>query len=137
MGHLLASRFHSLLHQTQKMAAIASMQLAPVAVARPTVARSTKTTKMCAGLQAAPKGLPALFGKASAEQKFAAVARKSRVVQSRKATALQATSSMEVFEVANMVKEITQTSVTMFFITMIGLAVGFVLLRVEAIVEEN
>merc|ERR1711966_322778 len=107
MGHLLASRFHSLLHQTQKMAAIASMQLAPVAVARPTVARSTKTTKMCAGLQAAPKGLPALFGKASAEQKFAAVARKSRAVQSRNATtALQATSSMEVFEVANMVKEI-------------------------------
>jgi hypothetical protein len=120
------------------MAAIASVSLAPVAVARPTVARSTKATKMCAGLSAAPKGLPALFGKASAEQKFAAVARKSRAVQSRKATtALQATSSMEVFEVANMVKEITQVSVVMFFITLIGLAIGFVLLRVEAIVEEN
>jgi hypothetical protein len=44
---------------------------------------------------------------------------------------------MEVAEIGAISSEIAKVSVIMFIITLIGLAIGFVLLRVEAIVESD
>ena len=63
--------------------------------------------------------------------KFAAPA-----VKAHKARAMTTTASaLPVAEGAAMVPEIASVAVTCFAITLVGLAVGFVLLRVESAVE--
>eukprot|EP00239_Pterosperma_sp_CCMP1384_P008353 CAMPEP_0197852694 /NCGR_PEP_ID=MMETSP1438-20131217/21228_1 /TAXON_ID=1461541 /ORGANISM="Pterosperma sp., Strain CCMP1384" /LENGTH=122 /DNA_ID=CAMNT_0043466855 /DNA_START=91 /DNA_END=459 /DNA_ORIENTATION=- len=122
------------------MASVASMNLCkPVAIVQKRSAKGPTVRGV------APKavGLPSLSVKPTTQQSFNALARSTR---SRKQTsALQATSSMdmvvpaaqEIAQVANMGEEISQVAVTMTFIVLIGLVVGFVLLRVEAVVEDN
>eukprot|EP00884_Botryococcus_braunii_P021132 jgi/Botrbrau1/7702/Bobra.0159s0138.2 len=55
----------------------------------------------------------------------------------RSTTALQSTSAMEVFQLAGEGGEIAGVAAIMFAITLVGLAFGFVLLRVESLVEEG
>merc|ERR1711966_120664 len=114
---------------------VSACSLAPVA-ARAVAPRTTRSTSRVVAMKGAA-GLPALFSKPTAEQKFAAIAKSSRTVSSRRATALQASASAEIFEVANIGAEIAQYASICFGITLVGLAVGFVLLRVEAITEES
>mmetsp|Transcript_47408 Transcript_47408/g.90522 ORF Transcript_47408/g.90522 Transcript_47408/m.90522 type:complete len:120 (-) Transcript_47408:102-461(-) len=118
------------------MAAITASCIAPVTRVNATTARPARATRMM-GMKATPQGLPALFGKATVDEQFASMARSTRTVSARRATALQSTASMEVMELANMASEISTVATTCFGITLVGLAIGFVLLRVEAIVEES
>eukprot|EP00240_Pyramimonas_obovata_P011237 CAMPEP_0118927698 /NCGR_PEP_ID=MMETSP1169-20130426/5118_1 /TAXON_ID=36882 /ORGANISM="Pyramimonas obovata, Strain CCMP722" /LENGTH=121 /DNA_ID=CAMNT_0006869521 /DNA_START=82 /DNA_END=447 /DNA_ORIENTATION=+ len=121
------------------MAAITAS--APVACVA-SVQAAAKTSRSAAparmmGMKSA-KGLPALFVKPTSAQKFGAMARSARkVTSSRKVQTNASMVPMEVAEVANLSAEIAQTSVICFIITLVGLAVGFVLLRVEAIVESD
>mmetsp|Transcript_13289 Transcript_13289/g.18136 ORF Transcript_13289/g.18136 Transcript_13289/m.18136 type:complete len:118 (+) Transcript_13289:94-447(+) len=99
--------------------------------------QASRTTRAPApravGVKAAA-GLSALLKKPTVSETFA---RTSRKVTSRRTAALKTSASMEIMEVANMGAEIASVAVTCSVITLVGLAVGFVLLRVEAIVEES
>eukprot|EP00242_Pyramimonas_sp_CCMP2087_P014807 CAMPEP_0198206278 /NCGR_PEP_ID=MMETSP1445-20131203/9805_1 /TAXON_ID=36898 /ORGANISM="Pyramimonas sp., Strain CCMP2087" /LENGTH=121 /DNA_ID=CAMNT_0043878913 /DNA_START=95 /DNA_END=460 /DNA_ORIENTATION=+ len=99
--------------------------------------RSAAPARAMMGMKAA-KGLPALFTKPTTAQKFAAVTRSSRAMtSSRKVQTNASMGPMEVAEIGAISSEIAKVSVIMFIITLIGLAIGFVLLRVEAIVESD
>ncbi|GAB4820605.1 hypothetical protein N2152v2_007651 [Parachlorella kessleri] len=89
------------------------------------------STKVVAGL----RPLPAVFRKPTPNQQFAAVRRSLKA--ERKATAVQATSAMEVAQVAVDTGLIFGSAAVMVGLTLIGLAVGFVLLRVESLAEEG
>eukprot|EP01023_Acetabularia_acetabulum_P065909 TRINITY_DN879_c0_g3_i2.p3 TRINITY_DN879_c0_g3~~TRINITY_DN879_c0_g3_i2.p3 ORF type:complete len:105 (-),score=32.59 TRINITY_DN879_c0_g3_i2:275-589(-) len=60
-----------------------------------------------------------------------------RNMRGNKKTALQAVSSQEVAQLAGEAGMIAGTAAVMFAVTLIGLTLGFVLLRVEALVEEE
>eukprot|EP00887_Chlorella_sp_A99_P001406 scaffold8.g1406.t1 len=80
--------------------------------------------------------LPQAFCKPTVDQKFLAVRRSVR--PARKAcSALQATSAVEVAQLAGEAGYIFGVASVMFGITLVGLAFGFVLLRVESLVEEG
>lgn len=117
----------------------ASAPVACVAYTQAAKASRSAAPARMVGMKSA-KGLPALFVKPTSAQKFAAVARSTRKVSSARKVQTNASMGMvptEVFEVANLSAEIARVSIICFIITMVGLAVGFVLLRVEAIVESD
>jgi len=85
--------------------------------------------------------IPARVHRSPKASGFAAV--KASVKSTRRsASALQATSSMEVVETitglaGTLEDEVFRTAGVMYAITLVGLAVGFVLLRVEAFSEDQ
>eukprot|EP00232_Nephroselmis_pyriformis_P030674 CAMPEP_0182852406 /NCGR_PEP_ID=MMETSP0034_2-20130328/143_1 /TAXON_ID=156128 /ORGANISM="Nephroselmis pyriformis, Strain CCMP717" /LENGTH=125 /DNA_ID=CAMNT_0024983111 /DNA_START=26 /DNA_END=403 /DNA_ORIENTATION=- len=117
-----------------------SAPVARASVAKASASRAAKAS--VAGMGNTFSGLKAqnvCFGpKASG---FAAV--KASVKSTRRsASALQATSSMEVVETitglaGTLEDEVFRTAGVMYAITLVGLAVGFVLLRVEAFSEDQ
>ena len=115
----------------------ASAPVACVAYTQAAKASRSAAPARMVGMKSA-KGLPALFVKPTSAQKFATMARSTRKVTSaRKVQTNASMAPMEVAEVANLSSEIAQVSIICFAITLVGLAVGFVLLRVEAIVESD
>jgi|TARA_B100001996_G_scaffold264201_1_gene206106 hypothetical protein len=81
------------------------------------------------------------FGFAVAHQYFSVLPSRLRskrnVIQqkSRKSIATAALSPMEISQIADAAAEIGDAATTIFGCTLVGLALGFVLLRVESIVE--
>ncbi|KAK9823901.1 hypothetical protein WJX72_006252 [[Myrmecia] bisecta] len=73
----------------------------------------------------------------SVDEKFVAMSRSVRGPLRGKGGALQAVSAMEVAQIAGEAGYIGGTAAVMFAMTLVGLAVGFVLLRVESLVEEG
>merc|ERR1712137_267201 len=97
------------------------------AAARPSLAR--QQTRRAAGFNGMR---PAGVVRASPKAVFAPAVRRTA---GRSAVQTKA-SAVEVAQVAGEVAEIAGTAGVMFVTTLVGLAVGFVLLRVESLVEE-
>jgi hypothetical protein len=108
------------------------------AVVAPVVARASSTRRApravvrATGLKTV-NALPA-FKSASVDQKFATLAASTRVSNGRRVVT-SASAVTIITEIAAIGPEIAKVATTMFAITLTGLAIGFVLLRVEATIE--
>eukprot|EP01024_Parvocaulis_polyphysoides_P037018 TRINITY_DN328_c0_g2_i1.p3 TRINITY_DN328_c0_g2~~TRINITY_DN328_c0_g2_i1.p3 ORF type:complete len:137 (+),score=23.63 TRINITY_DN328_c0_g2_i1:59-469(+) len=112
--------------------------------------KQQKITKMVAGVTCAAPTLPVraklarvvtprvLRAPTSTHSMFREQTKLARTnLKGTRKSALQAVSYQEVAQLAGEAGMIAGTAAVMFAITLVGLALGFVLLRVEALVEEG
>jgi len=107
------------------------VRTAAPAVARANVTRRSPHAVRATGLKTAG-GLPALTA-TPVNVKFATISASTRVSNGRRMTTTA--SALPLAEIAAVGPEIATIAINTFVITLIGLAVGFVLLRVESAVE--
>ena len=84
----------------------------------------SSTTRTCAQLKSAKSTPAAIVQRTITKQNT-----------QRKSIATQAISPMEFIQIADAAEEIGNVATTLFITTLVGLALGFVLLRVESVIE--
>mmetsp|Transcript_12905 Transcript_12905/g.58569 ORF Transcript_12905/g.58569 Transcript_12905/m.58569 type:complete len:108 (-) Transcript_12905:179-502(-) len=99
---------------------VSAAAVAPVVARTSATRRSTRAVKALGSKSVA--GLPVM-------------ARPTKLVAGSRRAATTTASALPLAELAAVGPEIAETAVTCFAITLVGLAIGFVLLRVEAAVE--